>query len=264
MPPDQTFQDPAGASSWQQILGPLLQMFSPQEAEAKVIPRDQASTDLVNAIQEGWTMAGNAKEQNPLVRGTFDPLKKQIFQEVLRAAQARPEETGVSYTKENVGAHAYFDPQTNEIRLQDRGLRTEAGRYPQVPPTAIYHQNTLTHELLHFLQKVLPPALLARGDAAFPDLGKLSWLRRQLTLGPGQDDLPGAFGSERKQHELIGYLLGGERSPADLGEYDKQIPFTTPPVANGPMNYLYRGFVNEIFKDPQLRERALSGLKESP
>lgn len=232
----------------------LMQAVGPQDAEAKVVPRDPAAADLVNAIQEGWTMAGNAKETNPLVRGDFDPLKKQIYQQVLAAAQRRPETVTVGMDP-TLTTFGEYQPQTRAIRLAPTfpgGLTTAAGTYAAIPPTALPEQENLSHELLHFLQRAILPGLLAGKTSAFPTLGPRP---------PRGEDVVNTFGSAEPHHDLIRYLLGQASAPTDIQAYATPVPFAARPPGTPAMDALRRAFLAQILTDPQLRARAMQGLE---
>lgn len=207
------------------IVAPLLEQFSPRSAEAKVLPRDQASADLIDAIEKGTVLPESSGITDPLLRGNFNPLKRKIYQQVMRSAQARPETVGVQYSPDVI-PYADFTPATNEIRLQSD---KKTGATPM--PTWIAQQDILSHELLHFLMKVIP------------------------------NDSTKTFSTET-QHELIEYLLGSRSTKQNTEEdYQKLKPLSiTPETSNIPISML-QSLLRQIFSQQPLQDKVLSGLK---
>jgi hypothetical protein len=252
--------EPDGVSIIQQLVTNLLNQVSPTSAEAKVLPRDPFAADLVSTVQEGRQLPPSFGETNPLVRGNFDPVKKQIYQQVLRTAQARPETVGVSYSTEtpHVGD---FDPNTDEIRVRPRPLSTDATYYAKAPATSMPPQETLAHELMHFLMKVMPPELLKAGAAAYPERQSANFFQRLfMSPLPGKGDAHDAFTMEG-QHELIKYLLGGDKAPGSLDEYAQQVPMSQLPSSSLAAASLYQALLRQIFAGHPLEQLAVSGVK---
>jgi len=262
------------------IVAPLLEQLSPRSAEAKVMPRDQDSLDLMNAIEKDITLPENSRIGDPLSRGFFDPLKKEIFKQVLRSSQARPETVAVNYSNapEMTGNRGIFNTQTNEIGLRSIPSYVTRGgeRYSFPPiPTSIAEQETLTHELLHFLMKSIPPDLLKSNAASYPELNYDQSTRRKLRrdnpasllpamvrpTGPTVDDSTKAFETSEAQHQLIQYLLGSSIAPRTLAEHEQHKPLSTPLYTDTPIAMLYRALARQIFPNQPLQDQVLSGLK---
>jgi hypothetical protein len=243
-------QQPGGVADW------LLQLLRPAEAEAVVVPKDAASQQLVEAVATGKTMPPG-KETNPLITGAFDPLKKDIYRHVYEAAHARPETVPVSFTEDlslpsAVGEYRADPAPGGEIRIRPRGLETERGFYPQVPPTAISQQETLTHELLHFLMT----QAFREMQQQVPRPPNEHWINRWLGGPPHASDVREAFRFGEPQHKLIRYLLGGDTSPPSLAEHEKHLPLFQAPAGNDAAWTLYNAFFKQLFPEGPLRERA--------
>ena len=137
-----------------------------------------------------------------------------------------------------------------------------AGVYPQTPPSAISSQDTLAHELLHFLQTQQFREWQNRAQRpAFPELA--GW-QRFLGGGPQDVDVREAFraGSPQRnnpQHRLIQYLLGGQEAPESLDGYAAQVPLdpANRPDTNDASRLLYNAFFRQLFPEGPMRERAL-------
>ena len=266
-----TFGAPTQTPGWGEAMWNTLrrvpQTFGPASAEAVVLPQDAPSRALVEAVATGQTMPPG-RETNPLVTGAFDPQKKELYRRVYEAANARPEEVPVTFTPEGLAPNAtagYFSlPEPGgTIRIRPRGLETAAGGvYPQVPPTAISSQDTLSHELLHFLQSQAFRDWQNRAQRpAFPELA--GW-QRWLGGGPQDVDVREAFRSgapqlNNPQHRLIQYLLGGQESMPALAQYAEQVPFdpANRPDTNDASRLLYNAFFRQLFPEGPMRERAL-------
>lgn len=199
-------------------------------------------------------MPEGAGETNPLLSGQFDPLKRQVYQQVLAAAEARPEQVTVERMPQGLpgGIYGRYSPETREIQLNPPAMRP---RYDVIPPTSLPSQNTLAHELLHFL-----------GGQWHQDLNRHPGVLRQTFLErlvglPLEGSHAGALNTTEAQHALITYLLGGSKGQSVLSEYEKEQPLTTPPPVQDTgqqraLDYALR----QLFTDPALLARARAGL----
>jgi len=240
-------------------IGALLRLVSLSDVEARVVALDQPAADLIDAVQEGRVMSEEARETHPLVTGRFNPLLRAIYQEVLRAAQDRPETVTVCYPAEGLpgGAAGSYNKETQEIELNPTRLRTRAVVYKNLPPTSQPAQQTLTHELLHFLSTQLLPELARAQPSSFPDVAQMGWLRRLLLGGPTGEDVQSTLGRTEYQHDLIRYLLGSDKRPGSLEEIAQIQPLTEKPPMNEPMRMVYNAVIQAIFKDPNLLQQIL-------
>lgn len=235
----------------------LAQLLTPASAEAIVLPQDEASTDLVSTLRTGTTMPAASPEQNPLLNGNFEPLRRQILQAVLRAAEQRPETTPVQYSTEGLrfGRAGSYNPKTQAIQLTKMAIAGHPGGiYENLPPTSYPAQETLAHELLHFLGDVYRPELATAPRKAFPDMTLFRYLMQGV---PGQEAAYDALGTTEGQHAIIRYLLGTDARPASLETYNKLQPLTQPPVVNEPARLMYNAFLRNIFPPGALQDKVL-------
>jgi len=106
---------------WAQVLAPLLEAMRPREAEARVVAKNPQAQTLVETLRSGATMPEGSPERNVLVTGRFDPLKRDIYQQILAAAEARPETVTVEHTPEGleyVLQQIFTDPALRQRALQ--------------------------------------------------------------------------------------------------------------------------------------------------
>jgi hypothetical protein len=260
--PAQFVQTPAGfggqtLTDWISALGRLT---GPAEAEARVVARDQPSADLIEAQRAGTMMSPEARETHPMLTGQFSPLLRAIFQAVLQTAQDRPETVTVRYPPEGLpgGAAGTYNKQTQEIELNPTRITTPTGgRYENLPPTSQPAQETLTHELLHFLNQQIGMELQKGKQASFPDLMQMSALRRLLTAVPANSDVQDALGSQQSQHNFIQYLLGASQRPTSLEEMAKTRPLQEKPLMNESMRMVYNAVIQAIFQNPELQRQIM-------
>ena len=194
------------------------------------------------------------REQNPLVTGHFDPLRKQLYQALLAYAQQRPETVGVRYAPmppeaaEALGSYTGPDlpastVPTHEIQLDPLSLRSAAGVYRPAPPTALQPQDTLVHELLHFLGYRLQPEV----EGGLPPSAR--W----------------ALGAGNGQHRLIQYLLGSAGTPVTLNPAAVPRPLQIPPQGDAAQQEVWRRAIERLFATtPALQGPALQGLQRDP
>jgi hypothetical protein len=185
-------------------------MIGPREAEAKVVPTDPTAQALLDAIRTAKTMP----HPDPFFAGTSNPPLRQLYQQVLQQAEARPETVTVGMMPQDdefqgTPMLGYYDPQRQAVHLQDypihgprpaaratrRATPANALRLQPQPvlspgvaatPTFQGYQGTATHELLHFLLPYLGGQVQGTG----------------IPLS-----MPTAL-----QHQVIRYLLGASDS----------------------------------------------------
>lgn len=263
----------------------LQRLLTPREAQAEVIPQDEFARALIEAIRTGAVMAPSAPvapavrarqqalgmqappvEDHPQVTGAFNPVLKQLFAAILQAAQARPETVGVRYGPTppgSVGEYESADTGSritgHQITLAPRPVTTAAQAYAQAPPPSAPAQETLTHELLHFLGYRLQPEVLARQQQAFATAHP--WMTRLLGMPKLEAPSQGLLGTGAGQHQLIRYLLGGDQAPQTLEGYAARQPLATPPTDNPALLDVYRQTLGQLLaSQPALRDQALQGL----
>lgn len=242
-------------TNWQDRLWGLANVFSPEEAEAEVVARDKQSLDLIEAVRTGAVMPGT-REKDPMVSGAFDPVRKQLYQEVLRRAQERPETVSVGTTKDlrvgDLEPAGIYDPLSQDITLRIYDpFYSNSNRYTTLIPTAEPYQNSFIHELLHFLLYQLPSEI--------PQNTKLV----ANTLRPGVG-----------QHEFIRYILGNDMVPGgwegptgawqpDTQDYRRLKLFDYLDKTRTPAERdIYAEALRRIIRDPALLQQALQGLQQ--
>jgi len=265
-------------TDWLAPLRGLLNVFSPSEAEAKVVAHDPQGRALLDAVARGAVLP-EEQEPDALMAGRFDPVKKRLYQQVLQTAQARPETVNLWTGRQlpvdlDRAAGGYYPAaQAIGLRTYDPFDATSGHRYTDVVPTALNYQDTLTHELVHFLlpqigkdltRKAPPPSFAT----AFANLGtpELRTLYANL-LGTAITSTP------EQQHRFIDYLLGGSSSPVTEGPEGTTQPSLptiearTPFLTTGRPDIekdMYGDVLRQMIRDPALLKRALEGLQGGP
>lgn len=262
------------ARSWDDLLWGLANVFSPAEAEAKVVGVDPQARSLIDATRTGAPMPGT-RERDPLMSGRYDPQRKTIYRDVLQSAEERPEVVTVDTQKgilpdTDDAAGAYY-PNEDAIRIKAYDPNySGTNRYTDIVPTAVNYQDTLSHELIHFLLKKLAPELAQRPPS--PDL------LAKFTDLPVFQQMHGAFvqgllGTPQGQHDFLTYLQGLDYTPVRPGPTGKMQPNLEGFLEVRPLSEMrsaiptvaadvYGQVLQRILKDPALLKQALQGLQQ--
>ena len=276
-------------SWWEQLLASV----GPSSAEAIVVGKDPHAQRLIDATASGEIMAPNPTqaetirrpapprtfvqiparpaETDPLTTGAFDPVKKQIYKDIVTSAQARPETATVEYRQSMpANQNAAYNPETNDIRLRQYvpSISMTGRTYADPPPTAINYQNSLAHELTHFLMKHIGGDLQANPARAMPPTSSLlQWLMLPTSPRSLRQNVPPIIQNTASQHALIKYLLGDDQAPGSLEEYGQQTPLQpqhVPRMQDETARALYIDAVKQILRDPAILQQALQGIQQAP
>lgn len=263
------------------LLG-LANVFSPQEAEAKVVADDPQAQALIDAVRSGAVMPGT-REKDPLVSGRFDPLRKDIYRNVLQAAEDRPETVYVGTTdrplspEQGGAAGQYRSGQLDTIALHSYNpFYSASNRYTNLVPTAVNYQDSLSHELVHFLLQKLVPEIDKRGPQ--------TWLKDfflskypgdyQRMIDRGYGKLVSSFlGNAEGEHEFIAYLQGLAHAPIETGPTGHDQPALTSYKASSPLTVhpkswtqvkrdVYTEALTRILQDPALLQQVLQTMEQ--
>ena len=154
------------------FLQSIADLLAPKEAEAKVTALDPYATQVVKTAEDQSSVG-------------IDPFKKMLYNAVIEKAKA--EETNVDVGLDKIlGAVGEYDRKKPTVKLSQ-------SYYKDVDPTNPAVQDTLAHELLHFL---------------FQQYGLRS------KAGLDYDPIKSLGRNTEQQHKVIKYLLGTDKAPA--------------------------------------------------
>lgn len=255
----------------------IVQALSPASAEAEVVARDQQSRQLLDAMAKQTVTPSTALEPNPLIRGQFSPLRKQLYSEIANAAERRPETASMGFVTpeallqktQNPATLGLYETGTGDIHLKNTTpwyLDKPARQYREPPSTALPFQEVAAHELLHFLQSKLGEQWGKTGTPAWNR--DLAWWQRLLGAQAGPNSVQEALMPGDPQHRFIQYVLGSSQAPADnwqeLETKPWYQPFATPPTQDVQQQHVYEEALKQIIQDPTLLQQAIQGLRRPP
>lgn len=271
-----TFAPIAEQPGWWEKLTSLL---SPRAAEAEIVPRDQESQQMVDVMRRGMAPPeGSPSAADPLAAGWFPQQRRDIYKAIADRAQAHPAQVNVSYPtqwKQDPETAAFYSnqyPQAGNIELQRMGRvdtpATETtGPSVQILPrtgnpgatplatNTLPLQDTLAHELLHFLTRARVEPEAARLPFRTPPGVPMvdAWKQYQQQMG----QVP--LGTPEKQHALIQYLLGTQEAPTELRPWSFGIPFYDRPPADPRERAAWEESVKYLFPEGHpVRQQALA------
>lgn len=215
-------QAPQNGLFLQGLLQALSAALSPQEAEAKVTPKDVPSSEAVTSMVE---------QSSPGI----DNFKKLLYSVILQKAQNEEQNVDVSQ-KRVLGGIGEYSPEQNYINLSQ-------SYYTGVPSGNPAMQNTLAHELLHYL---------------------MTQYGKQYRAAPTQDyetrGLSSIGSSTPLQHDVIRYILGNDKAP----EFSPHAYLSIRPLQQGaipqgtrswpPFNAALTEIVRRLFQGTSLQQ----------
>lgn len=234
---------------WQGIFAGLLSVLSPGEAEAKVVARDPRAQQLINSVAAGANVPG------------IPSPRQQLYKDVLSTAEQQPETVSVGYDvpwTQHPFASGAYEPATQKIFLRDESRPSKVlGPFggtltlPAIPKAyrTPYTQDTLAHELQHFLLPLFGKSL----EQAHPELG------RALV-----DMIYGSSEKEQgdKHHAIIDFVQGQQQVDDTWSTFNKRPLFQQPPnMPSQAHAQILEEVLKRLIQQPAMLQQALESLQ---
>lgn len=196
------------------IIDILTDVISPKEAEAKVVVSDENDPVkyVLKAIEQGQVLNEKALKNiinKDLSSGKSNPALRYVYQMILKAAEADPDTVTIGSKGDMLapGTLGYYDRAKKHINISTVPTPGMV-KYP----TDQGYQNTVAHELLHFLSR---------------DIDK----------------------SQSKQHSFVEQTLGVPSEDVMHNDLENAVPFTMPPNAIQPAldKEVYEAWKRKVF-----------------